>query len=98
MLPISTQISSKGWFESDEAFEARVEASHRAWQVQLKDQNKKKAAVAKSGTKSSSGTATKWVTPGARQPGAWGTKSIKAAAPAKAGGLFAAMMQDSDSE
>lgn len=90
--------SSKGWFEDEDDFEARVKASQRTWEAQMKTQKKKKAAAPSGGTGRSSAStsaATKWVTPGARKPGAWAASKPKKTSAPKAGGLFAAMMEDS---
>jgi hypothetical protein len=80
--------ASRGWFESDETFQARVEASREAWKAASK---KKKPVGKKTST----------------QTGAWAVPKQKPARPKPpstsnrkpaSGGLFAAMMEDSDSD
>mmetsp|Transcript_11354 Transcript_11354/g.21669 ORF Transcript_11354/g.21669 Transcript_11354/m.21669 type:complete len:434 (+) Transcript_11354:48-1349(+) len=91
--------SSRGWFESDEDFDARVQASRSA----TKPAAAPKKAAAKPAASSGRGTA--WVTPGGGTS-AWGapkrTGPKSATAKAKSGkspgGVFAAMMADSDSD
>ena len=85
--------SSRSWFESDEAFAARIKASQLAWQNQRKATAKKKPAAAKS---SAMPTTSKWVVPGAKKSAAL-SKPTKKSTPT-GGGLFAAMMNDSDSD
>lgn len=87
--------NSRGWFEDDDAFQARIDAS-RAAAAKLKAPAKK--AVGKpAGTKSSAG-AYKVVMPGAAKTGAWGKPPVKKSTASKGGGVFAAMMADSDSD
>lgn len=94
----ASQESSRGWFESDEAFQARVEASRAEWEAKNKKATKKKPAGAGGSGKSALPATTKWVTPGARTGGAWSKPAAKKKAPS-AGGVFAAMMMDdSDSD
>jgi len=91
--------SSRGWFESNEDFDARVQASRSA----TKPAAAPKKAAAKPAASSGRGTA--WVTPGGGTS-AWGapkrTGPKSATAKAKSGkspgGVFAAMMADSDSD
>jgi len=86
---------SRDWFEEDDAFQARVDAS-RAAAAKIKPA--KKATVNSTGTKSTQG-ASKWVTPGVAKGGVWGKPATtKKSANAKGGGVFAAMMADSDSD
>jgi hypothetical protein len=91
--------SSRGWFECDSAFATRIQASQTAWQLA---QRKLAAAAKKKATKTTSSAAaalpasTKWVVPGAKKTGAW-AKPVAKSKPT-GGGLFAAMMNDSDSD
>ncbi|GKY97458.1 hypothetical protein MPSEU_000704200 [Mayamaea pseudoterrestris] len=89
--------SSRGWFETDEGFQARVQASRSAWESQRKQQKSKMSnkpkAPAGGAYKSVATTATKWSTPASRKPVA-----AKPAAKASGGGVFSAMMMDSDSD
>lgn len=92
------EMSSRGWFETDEDFEARLEASRTATKPAAAPKKAAKPAV-------SSGKTTSWVTPGSS---AWGTKKGTGSRPSTAkskasksgggGGVFAAMMMDSDSD
>lgn len=88
---------SRGWFEDDEeAFGARVELCRNAFAVKQKASGGKKKA-------SSSGykpTTTKFITPGgSKSSGAWGAQAAKKPGKKKSpGGVFAAMMMDSDSD
>jgi hypothetical protein len=87
--------ASRGWFESDAAFCERIQASQTAWQLA----QRKLAAAKKKATKTTSSAvpaATKWVVPGAKKTGAW-AKPVAKSKPT-GGGLFAAMMNDSDSD
>lgn len=91
---------SRGWYEEDDIFQARITASRAAWEAQDKSAKKvtKKPAVAAA-------------TSSSRKPNAWNTTSVSKprAAPvsnsttkskpkANGGGVFAAMMMDSDSD
>jgi len=92
---LSFQTSSRGWFETDEAFEARVKASESAWNARRK-QAKKKTSKPSTGAAPARqpSAANKWVTPSAAKP----KVAPKAAKPSRGGGVFAAMMMDSDSD
>lgn len=94
------QEKSRGWYEEDDIFQARITASRAAWEAQDKSAKKvtKKPAVAAA-------------TSSSRKPNAWNTTSVSKprAAPvsnsttkskpkANGGGVFAAMMMDSDSD
>ncbi|CAB9517533.1 expressed unknown protein [Seminavis robusta] len=86
------ETASQGWFEDEEDFQKRLQASERAWMAKLKQANSKKK-------KPASSTASAWSTAPTRQKASGGTK--KAAKPkpkAKGGNVFAAMMMDSDSD
>jgi hypothetical protein len=99
--------SSRGWFEDDEdTFGARLQLCRNSFAAKRKPTGKKKASGSSSGSSSAfkvtGGGATKFITPGAsRSGGAWGAKGA-VAKPAKKkkspGGVFAAMMMDSDSD
>lgn len=91
---------SRGWFESDEAFQMRLENSRRSTQSSAKQ----RAAKKNSGGASKSGTSlntniykkpsTNWVTPGSRTQ-----KKAPAKKKANQGqSVFSMMMMDSDSD
>jgi hypothetical protein len=91
------ELSSRNWFESDDLFQARVKASHLDWEKSRKQAAaKKKTAPKVTATTGSSSAATKWVVPGAKKTSAWGQPSQKGVK--TSGGLFAQMMNDSDSD
>lgn len=84
---------SRGWFEGDDAFEVRVQLTRGAFAAKQKLVKKKKPAS--SGFKNT--VPTRFILPGQKQGGG-GTKP-KAKKPSKTpGGVFAAMMMDSDSD
>jgi sRNA-binding protein len=86
------QIASRGWFEDDAAFKARVQASKAAWMARMKAQSKKKKPAA-----ASAGSA--WANAPVRQKATTGTAKKTSAKPkASGGGVFAQMMMDSDSD
>jgi len=66
------------------------------WEATCKKASKKKPAGGTSNGKSALPATTKWVTPGMKKGGAW-SKPAAQKKPAS-GGLFAAMMNDSDSD
>ena len=87
------ECSSRNWFESDEMFQARAKASLLNWEKSRKlAAAKKKTAPT---TNASSSASAKWVVPGAKKTNAWAKPSQKAV---PKGGLFAQMMNDSDSD
>ena len=90
------QEASRGWFETDETFEARVEASTAEWKAKCKKAPQKKPAGGSGTGKSALPSTTDWVTPGVRKGGAW-AKPAETKKSASVG-LFAAMMNDSDSD
>lgn len=86
--------ASREWFEEDDAFEARLEASRAA----AKAKEKKKKSPVASGGGYKAKPVSSWVTPGA-------IRKKSSAKPAKGkskiaggGSVFAAMMMDSDSD
>jgi hypothetical protein len=92
---------SRGWFEEDDAFDVRLQASRRlATAAAAKNNSKKntKSSTGASSSKSSLPSSAKWVTPG----GTATAKAKKAAASkpkaTRGGGVFGAMMMDSDSD
>uniref|UniRef100_A0A7S2JSB7 Uncharacterized protein n=1 Tax=Leptocylindrus danicus TaxID=163516 RepID=A0A7S2JSB7_9STRA len=96
---VNLENSSREWFEGDDSFAVRVQASRDAAAAKRKQAAKKKTPGA---GVSKSKPVTKWVTPGANKPGYWGAapkKKPTASKPqaGKSGGMFAAMM-DSDSD
>lgn len=91
--------ASRGWFEDDQAFGARVAASRAAAAAKAKQKSSKKSSAAGAGYKAPS--ANKWVLPGAQQKkgtGAWGKPVAKKKTSNRGGSVFAAMMMDSDSD
>mmetsp|Transcript_3915 Transcript_3915/g.5137 ORF Transcript_3915/g.5137 Transcript_3915/m.5137 type:complete len:433 (+) Transcript_3915:99-1397(+) len=86
---------SRGWFESDEAFEARLRSS----KASFKPPAKKKAASksAGGGGNSANSSKTSWSTPGSRKTTS-SSNSKKNSTKGNAGSVFAAMMMDSDSD
>ena len=97
---------SRGWFEADDRFKARVDACSAAWAAQ--HMNKKKVATQKptsSATPATSRGKNAWVTTSSIRPqGAsmstmsGGGVSKKKSSSKGGGGVFAAMMLDSDSD
>jgi len=93
--------SSRGWYETDDCFEARVKASRTAWEATKRRSKKSKASKGAGGGGGGGGgawnapKATKWVTPGASKTAAAKPKGNKMP---RGGGVFAAMMMDSDSD
>lgn len=98
--PLFMQINSRGWFEDDESFSERLEISNAAWSTTNKQNSKrsKKPATSSSSTAPSNST---WVTsmstrPKSKAKGPSGVKKNKGGK--GGGGVFAAMMLDSDSD
>jgi hypothetical protein len=90
------QAKSRGWFEDEESFVARIEASDAAWRAQNKT---KKTAKKPAATSSSSSSA--WNTAAKARPRATQAKKTTTARKPtgdRGGGMFAAMMGDSDSD
>jgi hypothetical protein len=96
---------SRGWFEEDDVFDARLQASRRAASAAAAAKSKKNTksgsgggAGGASSSKSNLPSSAKWVTPG----GTAAAKAKKAAAAkpkaTRGGGVFGAMMMDSDSD
>ena len=93
--------ASRGWFEDDDAFAARVLEAKRAFQATQSKKTKKTAGGApakKTAGKFVTPSANKFVTPGSMKKGAWGGAATKKKPKPKGGGVFAAMMMDSDSD
>lgn len=89
------EYNSLEWFESDEAFEHRLESSRKSSST-LANQKAKKKTTKSSGNMVYKSNLTNWVTPNMMK------KQPRKAAPAKkklsGSGVFAAMMMDSDSD
>lgn len=89
--------ASRGWFEDDEAFEIRLEASRKKKQVSsstVPSGGKGKKPVRSAATPT-------WLTPGgvgAKQAALAKKAAAKKSKPKSSGGVFAAMMLDSDSD
>mmetsp|Transcript_10020 Transcript_10020/g.14156 ORF Transcript_10020/g.14156 Transcript_10020/m.14156 type:complete len:453 (+) Transcript_10020:28-1386(+) len=90
---------SRGWFEDDDAFAARVQVSRATFDAKDKQKGGKKKPTGATGSAAGSGfrtvSASSWVTPGARKPAARSTTKKKKPA---GGNVFGAMMMDSDSD
>ena len=87
--------TSRDWFEEDDLFQIRVNAS-RAAAAKIKPP--KQSSVKSTNTKSTVG-GKKMVTSGVSSGGAWGKPvATKKTATSKGGSIFAAMMADSDSD
>jgi len=82
--------ASRGWFETDEMFEARLKAGRATFKPPAK-----KKGAAKSG--GSSAAKSSWSTPASRKAPAKSKPRAKQGG-GGAGGVFAAMMMDSDSD
>lgn len=98
------EAASCGWFEEEEVFAMRVQASRDRFESMIAARSAKKGGGAKSGARSigsSAGGSTKWILPGqGRSKGtnnAWGVGSTKKKS-TKGGAVFSAMMMDSSSE
>jgi hypothetical protein len=91
--------ASRGWFESDEIFQTRVRSCQENFQKSVMATTKTKKTTTTSTAKPTSAlpSTTKWVTPGAKKQTAW-SKPNKPKTNTGGGGLFAAMMNDSDSD
>jgi hypothetical protein len=94
----NVQSKSRDWFEEDESFQARVEACEATWLARSKQ---KKKAAKKTGP--ATGTTSAWSTTAASRPagGGWGKPAAaknKPTGKAGTGGVFGAMMLDSDSD
>ena len=93
--------ASRGWFEEEEVFQVRVEASRKK---QSASASSKKSAPSGKGKTPGSGSRstgnTTWLTPGglASNQAALGKKSAAKKKSKPSGGVFAAMMMDSDSD
>jgi len=91
---------SRGWFEEDEDFQIRVEASRAA----SKSRQAKQKVAAKKNTNSSSNvknskkSVANWVVPGARNARTARKPAASRTKPAANNNIYAAMMMDSDSE
>ncbi|EJK45402.1 hypothetical protein THAOC_35987 [Thalassiosira oceanica] len=93
--------ASQGWFEDDESFEIRLEACRKRLAVKSSSSKKSTSASGKGrapGTGSrTAGKNTTWLTPGNSGLAAK-SKAAKKNKPKSSGGVFAAMMLDSDSD
>jgi len=91
------EISSRGWFEEDEEFMARIEASRSIWVANNKKKKSTKSAAKSSGYKVA--TSTSWATPTSRKkPTGRGAATKKKSSNNRGGGIFGAMMMASDSD
>jgi hypothetical protein len=93
---LAQKEASRGWFEDDDVFKARLAASRSNFAEKQKSTSKKTPSSG-SGYKATPVSA-KWVTPGTQpKKSAWGKPATKKK-PAGGGSVFAAMMADSDSD
>ncbi|KAL3798505.1 hypothetical protein ACHAWO_002604 [Cyclotella atomus] len=93
--------ASRGWFEDDDTFQVRLDASRSKKVTGSGPSKSSSGAGKKPGTGSrSAGGSTNWVTPGglAAKQAALGKKTAVKSKPKSGGGVFAAMMMDSDSD
>jgi hypothetical protein len=87
--------ASRGWFEDDDAFESRVEASRKATAATSTAGKKAKVATIGSDTKVKV-SANKWITPGESK--GWPKSGAKRKGRVSGGGVFSAMVVDSDND
>jgi len=101
------EYDSRGWFEEDDVFESRLQASRDAFLSTIKKSkaNNAKKNYAKATSSSSAATTNtkKWVVPGASSASSannsWGGNALfKKKKKQKGGAVFAAMMMDSDDD
>jgi hypothetical protein len=92
--------ASRGWFEDEDAFDARLAASRRIGVSASKSASKKTGKTASSAATPRSGlpTSAKWVTPGSATAAAKKKAAASKPKTARGGGVFGAMMMDSDSD
>lgn len=92
--------ASRGWYEDDDLFQVRLENSRKKKVPGSGPSKSSSGAGKKPGTGSRSTGNTSWVTPGglAAKQNVLGKKAAAYKAKTKAGGVFAAMMMDSDSD
>lgn len=92
---------SRGWYEDDDIFQARITASRAAWEARDKTTKKvtKKPTVT-TGSSSSTRNANAWNTTSVSKPRAAtvSNSTTKTKSKSNGGGVFAAMMMDSDSD
>ncbi len=96
--------ASYGWFEEEDAFEARLQRSRDNFNAKFgkksgggKASSKKTSAAGKTGGGGGK-SVNNWVLPGQKQKGAWGTSAgKKSSAKGKGGSVFSAMMMDDSS-
>mmetsp|Transcript_14519 Transcript_14519/g.26236 ORF Transcript_14519/g.26236 Transcript_14519/m.26236 type:complete len:107 (-) Transcript_14519:39-359(-) len=91
--------ASRGWFEDDDAFHVRLEASRKKLSAAVGSVSKASAGKKKAAPRSAK-SAPNWVTPGglASKQAARGKKSTKKNSRSNGGSAFSAMMMDSDSD
>mmetsp|Transcript_5413 Transcript_5413/g.12293 ORF Transcript_5413/g.12293 Transcript_5413/m.12293 type:complete len:450 (-) Transcript_5413:113-1462(-) len=92
---------SRGWCEDDEPFEVRLEASRKkSASSSGKAASGGKGKKPGTGSRSTNSGNTTWLTPGglAAKQSALGKRAAKKPKPKSSGGVFAAMMMDSDSD
>ena len=98
-MDLDSQKNSQGWFEDDESFALRREASNEAWSTKHKQKGKK---AVKKPSSSSSARTNAWVTATSVRPAKVKSKASNSASKKTknkgVGGVFAAMMLDSDSD
>jgi hypothetical protein len=89
--------ASRGWFEDDDAFESRVQASRKAMAATSRKKAASKVATATIGSDTKvKVSANKWVTPGESK--GWSKSGAKKKGHVSGGGVFSAMVIDSDDD
>mmetsp|Transcript_21478 Transcript_21478/g.46660 ORF Transcript_21478/g.46660 Transcript_21478/m.46660 type:complete len:603 (-) Transcript_21478:42-1850(-) len=94
--------ASCGWFEEEEIFQERLQKSRERFEAKFARSKRGggKAAMrtaGKGGGSGSTNAVNKWILPGEKPKGTWGT-SGKKKLKAKGGAVFTAMMMDSSSD
>ncbi|KAL7552287.1 hypothetical protein ACHAWF_017789, partial [Thalassiosira exigua] len=99
------ELASRGWFEEDDAFEARVSRSREKFEAKSSRSGRggggatARGAAGQGGGGGGSGATSKWILPGEKPKNAWGASSMgKGKLKGKGGAVFSAMMLDSSSE
>jgi hypothetical protein len=92
----SLEEASRGWFEDDDAFESRVQASRKAISATARKKAPSNVATVGSDSTKAKVSANKWVTPGEGK--GWSKSGAKKKSKVRGGGVFSAMVIDSDDD
>lgn len=94
------QEKSRGWYEEEDVFQARIAASRVAWEAHEKSTKKVTKKPTGAAAPSSSRKTNAWNTTTVSKPRAApvSNATTKSKTKASGGGVFAAMMMDSDSD